>query len=286
MIAPLPLNETARLEALEAYSILDTPSEPVFDALAAEVAAALDAPIAVIGFIDETRHWFKAKFGTKLTVNARAWATCAHTIYQAAPLVTPDVRLEPRFAEMPPLGQAGILAYAGVPIMNANGCAVGTVCVFDQKTRPFSGLQIRQLELFAAQVLQILETRVRVEESIGIEVISRFLPPSHPSLGLENKILERLRQPQMVEARLERLGSEQLRLHLNTDKPETMHWQLWTMNPFDTAPRPIQRFDSACTDFFAPEQTRVVMVSLEPIGVKPVYPTKVIAVLALEPQHN
>ena len=59
MIAPLPLNEAARLEALYRYGILDTPPEHIFDALAAEVAAALDAPIAIIGFIDQTRHWFK-----------------------------------------------------------------------------------------------------------------------------------------------------------------------------------------------------------------------------------
>jgi hypothetical protein len=287
MIAPLPLNEAARIEALYGYSILDTPPEHPFDALAAEVAAALDAPIAVIGFIDQTRHWFKAKFGTQVTVNTRDWATCAHTIYQATPLVTPDIRLEPRFTEMPPLGQAGILAYAGAPIINAEGCAVGTVCVFDLKTRPFTALQIQQLEQFAAQVLQMLETRLRLEESVGIEIVSQFVPLSQPKAGLENKILERVRQQvQTAEARLERLGSGQMRLHVTTIKPETMHWQVWSMNPFEAAPRPIQSFVSVSTDFFVPEQSRVIMVSLEPIGAAPVYPTRVMAVLALETQHN
>ncbi len=287
MIAPLPLNEAARLEALYRYGILDTPPEHIFDALAAEVAAALDAPIAIIGFIDQTRHWFKAKFGTQVTVNTRDWATCAHTIYQATPLITPDVRLEPRFAEMPPLGQSGILAYAGAPILNAEGCAVGTVCVFDQKTRPFTEFQIQQLEQFAAQVLQMLETRVRLEESVGIEIVSQFVPLSQPKAELENKILARVRQQvRTAEARLERLSSGQMRLHINTVKPETMHWQIWSMNPFEAAPRPIQSFESLSTDFFVPEQARVIMVSLEPIGVNPVYPTKVMAVLALELQQN
>jgi GAF domain-containing protein len=287
MIAPLPLNETARLEALYAYNILDTPSEHVFDALAVEVATALDAPIAIIGFIDQTRHWFKAKFGTQVTVNTRDWATCAHTIYQATPLITPDVRLEPRFENMPPLGQAGILAYAGAPIINADGCAIGTVCVFDQKTRPFTAMQLQQLEDFAARVLQILETRVRLEESSKIEMVSFLVPPSQPSAGLEQKILEQVRQkPQIAEARLERLGSGQIRLHVKTNKPKNMHWQIWSISPLEAAPRPMQSFEADSTDFFAPEQARVVMVSLEPIGVNSVYPTRVMAVLPLEPQAN
>jgi GAF domain-containing protein len=288
MIAPLPLNEQARLEALYAYDILDTPVEAPFDLLAARVAAALDAPIAVIGFIDETRHWFKAKFGTKLTVNTREWATCAHTIYQAAPLVTPDVRLEPRFANMPPLEQASILAYAGAPIMNADGCAVGTVCVFDKKTRPFSQAQIQQLVVFAQEALALLEARVRTEGSVGIELVSQVLVGSQPSFGVQDQILERIRglPKNAPNAWLERLGHDLMRLHLNSDKPETMQWQLWSMNPLEAAPRPMKSFDSAQTDFRIPAQTRVLMVSLEPIGATPIHPTRVIAILPLELQHN
>jgi hypothetical protein len=48
----------------------------------------------------------------------------------------------------------------------------------------------------------------------------------------------------------------------------------------------MQSFEADSTDFFAPEQARVVMVSLEPIGVNSVYPTRVMAVLPLEPQAN
>lgn len=193
MIAPLPNNETARLEAVYAYGILDTTAEHVFDVLAAEVAAALDAPIAVIGFIDQTRHWFKAKFGTPLSENKRYWATCAHTIYQAKTLSAPDVRLEPRFADMPPLSQFGIRAYAGTPIINADGCAIGTVCVFDHVVRPFSAWQLGQLEQYAQKVLYLLEQRLRDEESVGIEVLVGLLPPSQPSPDVRQRILEKIR---------------------------------------------------------------------------------------------
>jgi hypothetical protein len=289
MIAPLPLNESVRLNALYGYSILDTSPESMFDALAAEVAFALDAPIAIIGFIDETRHWFKAKVGTNLTVNTRDWATCAHTIYQATPLIAPDVRLEPRFADMPPLEQVGVLAYAGAPIITKDGCAIGTICVFDHQTRPFTTQQIQQLENYAAQVMELLEIRVRYEESQGVETISGFLTPSQPSAYLENKILERIRTVKTQSsqtARLERLNSGQLRLHINTSKPDTMHWQIWTMSPLEAAPQPMQSFNTTSTDFIVPDQTRVVMVSLEPNGTIPIHPTRVVAVLPLEMQHN
>ncbi len=286
MIAPMPHNETARLEALYAYAVLDTAPERNFDVLAAEVAAALNAPIAVIGFIDQTRHWFKAKFGTQIEVNRREWATCAYTIYEAKALAFSDIRLEPRFADMPSLQEAQILAYAGVPIINAQGCAVGTVCVFDHQVRPFSALQLQQLEQFAVQVLGLLEARIRQEESVGIEVATQLLPPSQPMAGLETQILKRIRQQTKPEAvaRIERLSKNNLRLHLRANKPLGMHWQIWVMNPSDNAPQPLQIFEPSSPDFVVPPLTRMVMVSLESAIVA--YPSQVIAVLPIVPQSN
>ncbi len=288
MIAPVPYNETARLEALYAYAVLDTPPEHQFDILAAEVAAALEAPIAIIGFIDQTRHWFKAKFGTQISVNQREWATCAHTIYQATTLAVPNVRREPRFADMPPLQEAQILAYAGAPIINSEGCAVGTVCVFDHQTRPFTEPQIQKLEQFAQKVLVLLEARVRQEESAGIEVATQLLLPSQPVAGLESQILKRIRQQAKPEAvaRIERYNQNQWRLHLRADKPQGMHWQIWVMNPSDNAPQPLQIFEPLSPDFVVPAQTRMVMVSLESTAKPAVYPTQIIAVLPLESQSN
>ncbi len=288
MIAPMPHNEQARLEALKAYSILDTEPEHPLDLLAAEIAALLNAPIAVIGFIDEERHWFKAKFGTDVSANRRVWATCAHTIYQAKPLIAPDTRLEPRFADMPPLEQAGIRAYAGAPIITADGCAIGTVCVFDRRVRGFSEVEIQHLENSAKKVLEFLEARLRTAESGGVDLVSQALTQSQPSLGVEQRLFEqiRLRQKPRPEARLERLSHDRVRIVMTQSKPQNQDWQLWVMNVTDTAPRPMQRFETAVFESKIQLQAKVLMISLEPKETVSNQPSRVVAVLPVDHMAN
>jgi hypothetical protein len=266
VIAPLPQNETARLEALFACGILDTPPEADFEALAAEIAGALHTPIAVIGFIDQDRHWFKAKFGTDVTVNKREWATCAHTIYQASTLACPNIALEPRFADMPPLAQLGIRAYAGTPIF-VGACAIGTVCVFDHVVRPFDTAQLASLERYAHQISQ------------------RLQQPPTPQLEPE-RLLARIRQsPQpQSQASLERLGHNWVRIKHSFSLPNAMHWQLWGMNPTDSLPRKLEAFTQTSLELHLPDQTQLLLLSLESDQSQPSQPSQVL--VALSVQHR
>jgi hypothetical protein len=263
MIAQMPQNETARLEALLACGILDTPPEPDFDALVSEIAGALQAPIAVIGFIDQDRHWFKAKFGTDVTDNKRQWATCAHTIYQGSTLACPNIALEPRFADMPPLAQLGLRAYAGTPIF-VGECAIGTVCVFDHVVRPFSSEQLFALERYARQISRRLQV------------------PPQPEVG---RLLERIRQsPQPPsQASLERLGHNWVRIQHSFSLPNAMHWQLWGMNPTDTLPRKLEAFTQASLELHLPDQTQLLLLSLESDQSQPSQPSQVLAALPMQP---
>jgi GAF domain-containing protein len=280
MIAPLPTNETRRLELLHALNILDTPPENAFDALAARVAAMLDAPIAIVGFIDETRHWFKGKFGTPLQENSREWACCAHTIYAQRTLIAPDIKRDSRFADVPPLLTLGIQAYASAPLM-INDCAIGTVCVFDYRVRPFGDHHIQALEDAAQEFGVLLNARRQRLESEGIEHVSALLAPSEPHQNVQAKILERIRREARVStARAERVGG-QLRLQLESAPPEGMRWRAWAMTSSDTAPTPLESFEKASIEMPVPDQARVVMVSLEPRGVFETHPSKIIATFKL-----
>src|SRR5437667_12273387 len=79
MRAPLPENETARLDALRRYAILDTAPEEPFDDLTRLAAQICGTPIAAISLIDETRQWFKSKVRLTVTATSRDIAFCAHT---------------------------------------------------------------------------------------------------------------------------------------------------------------------------------------------------------------
>ena len=61
--APLPIDEARRLATLRACDILDTEPEQAFDELVALAVHITGAPIALIGLVDESRQWFKAKIG-------------------------------------------------------------------------------------------------------------------------------------------------------------------------------------------------------------------------------
>ncbi len=144
---PTPLHETERLAALHELQLLDTEAEPVFDALTRTASALLDVPIAVVSLVDATRQWFKSKTGLEATETPREVAFCAHAILGNRPFVVPDATADARFANNPLVtGELGIRAYAGVPLLTAEGHAIGTLCAMDHKARQFTSKQIRLLQ--------------------------------------------------------------------------------------------------------------------------------------------
>lgn len=157
---PLPPDEDARLADLHALKVLDTPSEQPFDGIAEIAAALFDAPYAVLGFIDEDRHWFKARHGTDLRETCRSIAFCRFTILSAQTYVIEDMTRDPRFIDHPlVVGAPHVRFYAGAPLVTYEGYCVGTLCVLDVKPRTPALEQIRLLERLAGQAIEALESR-------------------------------------------------------------------------------------------------------------------------------
>ncbi len=93
--------EAERLAELHSLNILDTPSEPGFDALVTLASQVTGCPISLVSLIDEQRQWFKAKVGTDLCSTDRDIAFCDHVVRDRAELEVPDARLDPRFRDNP-----------------------------------------------------------------------------------------------------------------------------------------------------------------------------------------
>jgi len=164
--APLPRKEPERLEALAAYEILDTDAEDVFDALTKLAADACDVPIALISLIDSQRQWFKSAQGLPgVTETSRDLAFCAHAILQPGLMEVPDARKDPRFSDNPLVtGDPGIRFYAGMPLVNPQGHALGTLCVIDRKPRSLAPSQRSALGQMATLVVSLMEAgKARME---------------------------------------------------------------------------------------------------------------------------
>jgi len=160
MEAPKPANESARLEVLRQFEILDTDPEESFDDLTRLAAYVCHTPIAVISLIDSQRQWFKSRVGLTPAETARDVSFCAHAITQSGPLVVRDALDDERFRENPMvLAEPYIRFYAGSPLISVEGYSLGTLCVIDRNPREITPEQIAALRILSHQVMTQLELR-------------------------------------------------------------------------------------------------------------------------------
>lgn len=159
--APLPDNEAGRLAALRSYEVLDTACEAALDDIVRLAARLTRRPIALMSLIDADRQWFKARHGLDVAETARDVAFCAHAILQPdRPLVVPDALLDARFADNPVVSHAPrVRSYAGVPLVNTEGFALGTLCVIDHRPRAATVDEMEILSGLARSVATALELR-------------------------------------------------------------------------------------------------------------------------------
>ncbi len=181
MIAPPPTNEMARLESLRQYHLLDTTSEQAFDDITTLAAYICQVPIALMVLLDSHRQWFKSRVGLDATETRREHAFCAHAILTEKTMIIEDARNDERFAGNPLVTAAPhIRFYAGTPLMNAEGYALGTLCVIDREPRQLGADKIVILEALARQIVAQMEFR-RVASALadaleGVQTLKGLLP--------------------------------------------------------------------------------------------------------------
>lgn len=146
--------EEMRLDALRSYQILDTGPHPSFDAITQAASLAFNMPMAVISLTDETRQWFKSATGIDGREADRETSFCNHTIEGEEPMIVEDTHEDPRFAENPNVtGPLSVRFYAGMPLIDHEGFALGTLCLIDTRPRSLNADQVALLKSLAQCVM-------------------------------------------------------------------------------------------------------------------------------------
>lgn len=151
--APIPKNESARLEALHSLRLLDTPPEEQFDRITRLATRVFKTPISTITLVDEEREWFKSCQGLDAKEGDRAISFCGHAMLADDIFIIPDALKDPRFADNPMVvGEPHIRFYAGVAVKDALGYRLGVLCIKDRVPRDLSADERGILKDLAAWV--------------------------------------------------------------------------------------------------------------------------------------
>ncbi len=167
---PFPDNERERLQALRQYQILDSLSEREFDRITELASLVCGVPISLLVLIDEHRQWFKSRVGLDLQETDRNLAFCRYTILDANGLEVEDATHDPRFENNALVtGEPQIRFYAGFPLIDPNGYALGSLCVIDSQPRTLSADQRKALRLLADEAIGLIVARRPQEELKNFE---------------------------------------------------------------------------------------------------------------------
>jgi GAF domain-containing protein len=134
------ISDPNRLRALHATGLLDSPPEEAYDRITRAAAEALNVPFASVTLVDADRQFFKSNVGMgDLSVEESQTpldqSICQYTVADGKALVLEDARIDPVFMHHPVVRSGGVTAYLGIPLIDHDGHAIGTLCVYDIKPR-------------------------------------------------------------------------------------------------------------------------------------------------------
>jgi two-component system, NtrC family, sensor kinase len=156
--------EAARLAALNRYAILDSEPEESFDDLVLLAAHICQTPMAMLSLVDDHRQWFKSKYGVQVRETPREISICAHAIQQGDLFIIPDTLKDGRFRENALVtGDPHVRFYAGAPLINEDGYALGTLCVLDREPRELDEPQKEAVRALGRLALRQMELRLNLQ---------------------------------------------------------------------------------------------------------------------------
>lgn len=179
LLTPVDKEAPARVRRLRELGLGER-CEPGLDAFADRLARVMDAPYAMVNFIDEERQFFAGLHAPEIVEGeaaapgdgaaepppgavgrhmARERGYCPHVVVRGRALALEDVCDYPRFAGNPLVDEIGIRSYLGAPLADRDGFVLGTVCVADVRPRPWGRAGLDTIKAMAAELAERVQRR-------------------------------------------------------------------------------------------------------------------------------
>lgn len=153
--------EQQRLKALSDLGLRQAETIPVFEEATQTAARFLEAPISILGFVDQERHWFKSAVGlsrlglmnhlaqSRQLLRRESFCTQVVDNFQVVVIndthkLTDSVLVSSKLVQ-----DYGIRAYLGAPLIDAEGHCLGALAVMDLVPRNFTPQDIEFLQIIA-----------------------------------------------------------------------------------------------------------------------------------------
>lgn len=164
---PLPDREADRLALVEELDLGSDRLETALGRVTELAAAHFGLPLAAVSCVAEDSQEFLACEGDDWTALDREETVCTYTILEEGTTVVEDLSEDPRFAANETLEELGIRFYAGAPLVSREDLPIGTLCVYDETPRSFSGDDEAYLERLADEASQWIECYGRDVDEAG-----------------------------------------------------------------------------------------------------------------------
>ncbi len=139
------------------------PTHPAIDAVMSTAASLLGMEVVFLGGLTEETFTFERVHATNNWPGLEAGRTAGrtdsfcHRLLEGAPSSTSDAASDPAYADSPAREALGIASYVGVPVRDARGNVVATLCGIDRRSVEVSEDTIAVLRQLAEVIAAHLE---------------------------------------------------------------------------------------------------------------------------------
>lgn len=147
------LGDAARVDALHRTGLMSGERKDALDRIAALTAEALGTRYAAISLVDRDTQLLAgcSIVGDDFTRSRPIeFSVCKFAVVAGRPLIVEDMTAHPLLAKHPTVTSGEVLAYAGVLLTDDDDNVIGTLCIWDEHPRRWTGPQVQLLEDFAA----------------------------------------------------------------------------------------------------------------------------------------